>query len=431
MIWLVWVLAVVSSSVAIDINSSSIDNVFVYHFMIKHWGSVHEGDYECGRIGCHWTSSDHIKNLRQRFVETEISPHGISLSLYNIHSLWERSREHRPAICELHTNITMAETEESRIRYNHLFEPSFRNFDGYSSTHPSSNVQRIYSESWLNASDFVPLQNFSSMIKGAAYVASDCHRRDSANANRDSVVFSIRQGGFRVDGLGRCMKSPPNAEGVSLPNTYDSRYNLMLKRKVISNYLFYMAFENSLEPGYVTEKPFDGLIGGTVPVYLGDAAHLKSLIPDPKAVIFLSDFNNNYTSVAEYLIYLSHNESAYEEHRAWRKDFDYHRNIRGKALMEKSWECRICEWAVEIAPQHHKRTRNCERNHENRIHQFEGLAVRGSSRQVFLIQNSTRRAVPDLDTFFAMKLDLSKIIVLSDNELNSIPQGSSLPPIVP
>ena len=51
-------------------------------------------------------------------------------------------------------------------------------------------------------------------------------------------------------------------EGVSLPKTRDTRYNLFLKRKTIGHFMFNMAFENSLEPGYVTEKPFDAMIAG-------------------------------------------------------------------------------------------------------------------------------------------------------------------------
>ncbi len=44
----------------------------------------------------------------------------------------------------------------------------------------------------------------------------------------------------------------------------NSQYNLGIKREVLNHYYaFNMAFENSIESGYVTEKPFDALIGGT------------------------------------------------------------------------------------------------------------------------------------------------------------------------
>jgi hypothetical protein len=124
-----------------------------------------------------------------------------TLSLYNIHYWWEKHRDTKPALCELRTSLTMAESEESKVRYFQLFDQSFRNFDGYSSTHTSSNVPRVYIEAFLNKSNFLPISNFSSLIKGASYIASDCHKRDSANANRDSVVYQIRQEGLRVDGF--------------------------------------------------------------------------------------------------------------------------------------------------------------------------------------------------------------------------------------
>lgn len=217
------------------------------------------------------------------------------------------------------------------------------------------------------------------MLTGASYVASDCHRRDSANANRDNVVYQLREAGIRIDGLGRCMKSHI-PEGYWLPHTADSHYNLVTKREVISKYMFYMAFENSLEPGYVTEKPFDALIGGnqldcyessiiasclcigTVPVYLGDHNHLKSMLPHPDAAIFVEDFNNNYTALAEYLTYLISNETAYEEHRNWRYNFNHVRHRQDKALLRHSWTCRICRWSVEtsLTHHHHKTNKHCD-----------------------------------------------------------------------
>lgn len=243
--------------------------VYVYHFILNHWGESFNGLIDCddSNIQCIWTHSDHLRILKQKWYDTslEMKSHSnvITLSLYNIHSWYEKTRSNHPAVCELHTNLTMAESEESKIRYGHLFNPSFPNFDGTSTTNPASNVQRVYTEAFLydvNAS--IPLKyNFSSLVKGASYVASDCHRRDSANSNRDTVVHLIREAGFRIDGLGRCMHSDV-PEGYGLPHTPDSRYNLQLKRDTIARYMFYMAFENSIEPGYVTEKPFDALIAG-------------------------------------------------------------------------------------------------------------------------------------------------------------------------
>lgn len=118
-------------------------------------------------LNCYWTYSDHLKTLRERFDQMKHDSSVITLQLANIHSWWEKQRSHKPAICELPTNLTMIESEESRVRFNYLFEPSFKWFDGSSTTHPSSSVQRVYVDSYmddLNVS--MPLNNFTSLVKG-------------------------------------------------------------------------------------------------------------------------------------------------------------------------------------------------------------------------------------------------------------------------
>lgn len=268
----VLILGYVSTEVATNLSekiypkTGSYDHaVKVFHFLIAHWGQSHHGSIPCGNIYCEWVVSDHIKHLRDNLKT--FTPHIIhnapvtTLSMYNIHSWYEKVRDTKPAICELKTNLTMAETEESFVRYSGLFDQAFKNFDGFSSTHPTAAVQRIYKDALFNVSDLVQVQNFSSLIKGASYVASDCHRHDHANARRDDVVREIRKLGFRVDGLGRCLHSE-GPEGVALPKSRDTRYNLDLKRSTIGRFLFNMAFENSIESGYVTEKPFDALLAG-------------------------------------------------------------------------------------------------------------------------------------------------------------------------
>eukprot|EP01032_Pedospumella_encystans_P008576 gene8576-10162_t len=420
-------------------------SVKVLHYILPHWGESVSGLQECGNIACDWTHSEHVKQLKDHlyFTEPRNGVPTISLTMYNIHSLWERMRILHPLHCDLKTNLTMTESEESKVRYGYLFDQGYKNFDGYTSTSPNAAVQRVYMETHLNSSQFLTPLNFSTLIKAASYVASDCHRHDSANADRDSVVHRIRQEGFRVDGLGRCMHQI-GPEGVSLPKTRDTRYNLFLKRKTIGHFMFNMAFENSLEPGYVTEKPFDAMIAGTVPVYLGDSVHLKSVLPHPKAAIFVADFQNNYTALATYLTYLTTNETAYEEHRQWRYEYDYEKNIANKPILQNSWHCRVCQWAVREAQNMTKFGPNHTGAHTKRTHicpnatasaapvkapaDWEGKAVRGAgSRQVYIVKEGALRGVPDGDTFLALGFSFEKIMVVGDKEVEALWIGDPLP----
>ena len=45
---------------------------------------------------------------------------------------------------------------------------------------------------------------------------------------------------------------------------------LRAKRAVLSRYRFAICFENTVFPGYLTEKLFDCLLAGCIPVYWGD-----------------------------------------------------------------------------------------------------------------------------------------------------------------
>lgn len=66
--------------------------------------------------------------------------------------------------------------------------------------------------------------------------------------------------------------------------------NYVADKIAISNqYKFQICLENDLFPGYVTEKPLEAWLSGSVPVYSG----LDSMsILNPKAILNLSDFSN-------------------------------------------------------------------------------------------------------------------------------------------
>ena len=72
---------------------------------------------------------------------------------------------------------------------------------------------------------------------------------------------------------------------------------------------------------------------------------LKSMLPHPKAAIFLSDFNFNFTAIVQYLHYLQANESAYEEHRSWRSSYTVAGLVADKPVMQNTWYCHLCDWA--------------------------------------------------------------------------------------
>lgn len=49
-------------------------------------------------------------------------------------------------------------------------------------------------------------------------------------------------------------------------------------------YKFCIAMENSVRQDYVTEKIWDGLLAGCIPVYLGSSS-VRDMLPDPNSFI--------------------------------------------------------------------------------------------------------------------------------------------------
>jgi hypothetical protein len=48
-------------------------------------------------------------------------------------------------------------------------------------------------------------------------------------------------------------------------------------------------------------------------------------------------------------------------------------------------------------------------------------------REIFIVIDDIKRSIPNFDTFVAMKLDLSNVINISPDEMNSVPTGPSMP----
>ncbi|KAL6473349.1 hypothetical protein MHYP_G00169100 [Metynnis hypsauchen] len=107
--------------------------------------------------------------------------------------------------------------------------------------------------------------------------------------------------------------------------------------KTMSSCKFYLSFENSVHKDYITEKLFNPMISGSVPVVLGPPrANYEEFIPGD-SFIHVNDFKTPQ-ELAEHLKYLDQNEEMYEQYFTWRKHFVAKRSNFG---LEHA--CRICD----------------------------------------------------------------------------------------
>jgi len=100
-----------------------------------------------------------------------------------------------------------------------------------------------------------------------------------------------------VDSYGRKLRT------VSFPEDRSTIHRgNAAKKRIIAGYKFTIAFENACATDYVTEKFFDPLLAGSVPVYMG-APNVEDLAPGDSCYVNTNNFNSP-RDLAEYLMEL-------------------------------------------------------------------------------------------------------------------------------
>jgi hypothetical protein len=89
------------------------------------------------------------------------------------------------------------------------------------------------------------------------------------------------------------------------------------KLETIARYRFTLAFENAIAEDYVTEKFYDPLIAGSVPVYLG-APNAAAFAPGACCFVDAGEFSSP-AALAARLQALAADEEAYRRHLAWKE----------------------------------------------------------------------------------------------------------------
>jgi hypothetical protein len=160
----------IASFIILSFGSCFIENVKIFHLIDNSlWGEIDgsglSGDFKCSHTKCsiETTTTNQkefiLPNIHEKvlnFTKSQDYLKTLTVSLYNIHTWGTISKwPHKPATCILKTNVTIAESEESFGRFNHLFKSSFPQFDGNSTTNPTSSIPRFYLASLNNyISDF-------------------------------------------------------------------------------------------------------------------------------------------------------------------------------------------------------------------------------------------------------------------------------------
>lgn len=176
--------------------------------------------------------------------------------------------------------------------------------------------------------------------KAMAYCNRNCH---APNGRHGTVQAIVNLGIVPVDGYSGC--------GQELKNTtrkYPGR--LEDKEGTFSSYRFCIAMENSNRPDYVTEKLWQALNAGCVPIYDGDP-NVKDILPDPESILFYPDFDRDPLKLSREIDRLMHDDQAYLDKLAWKhKSLDQlspaFQSYVKEALGESD-HCRVCQRVIQ------------------------------------------------------------------------------------
>ena len=146
------------------------------------------------------------------------------------------------------------------------------------------------------------------------------------NQERIRIIKELISHGVTIDLFGHCFRNPTSR-------------NI---EKNLNSYYFTLAFENSVDEDYVTEKYWQALSSLSIPVVLG-ASNIHDFEPAEKSILYVKDFKNT-AELAKTMIRIANNETEFWEMLKWklmdRPPLDTFNSIMD--INDRHSHCRLC-----------------------------------------------------------------------------------------
>lgn len=190
--------------------------------------------------------------------------------------------------------------------------------------------------------DLYALQQVAWSFETRDFIA--CFISDSARKERNEYISALAKSlstrNLQVHFYGRFMHNKDEPQG----GDYSSRFGR--KIAVLRKYRFTLAFENTRRPYYITEKAFNALQAGSLPVYWG-SSNMADFMPERS---FIDANSMTPQELANQLVWLNANSTAYAMY------FDWKQQPLPSVLINRSYEsshwtlCRACNYYMEKWP---------------------------------------------------------------------------------
>jgi hypothetical protein len=226
-----------------------------------------------------------------------------SLGILNQYSQYlNRSDVHLKGFILLEPPLVAPKMYSELPRISHSFEKVFlHNSVGYGYSITGVNQENLHSYYWPQpyASEIEPYWSNQERFNKLVVIAGHHHskwRKPEYYSKRIEAVAELSQY-HAIDLYGRgwdklfsknSLWMPYLRNYLAIKNAYKGPCNSKLE--ILSKYRFSLCYENMPMEGYVTEKIFDCLYAGTIPVYLG-APDIDRFIPS-NAYVDRTQYNN-------------------------------------------------------------------------------------------------------------------------------------------
>ncbi|XP_077213681.1 fucosyltransferase 11 [Tasmannia lanceolata] len=292
---------------------------------------------------------------------------------------------------------------------NNLAQARRRGYKVVMTTSLSSDVPVGYF-SWAEYDIMAPIRSKTEDALAAAFI-SNCGARNF----RLQALDMLEKLNIKIDSYGGCHRNR------------DGRVD---KVETLKHYKFSLAFENSNEEDYVTEKYFQSLVAGTIPVVVG-APNIQDFAPSSGSILHIKE-QSDVRSIAKTMKYLAENPDAYNQSLRWKYEgpSDSFKALVDMAAVHSS--CRLCiHLATKIREQEErsirfqKRPCNCTRGVGTVYHLFVRERGRFEMESIFL--RSSNLTLKALETAVLTKFkSLNHIPIWKQERPQSIRGGDEL-----
>lgn len=180
-------------------------------------------------------------------------------------------------------------------------------------------------------------------LHGATIAAFISNCKGVGPFSRLAILKDLAQHGVPVHHFGEC------AHNMGFRSNRHAADWHATKLGALKMYRFVAAMENTRVVDYVSEKVYDGLRSGVVPIYLG-APNVYDFLPCDQAepcIIHVADYVRSdgrfdASRLSAYLRYLATNTTAYEKYFKWREQPASRRFIDMATIAKYSAACRMC-----------------------------------------------------------------------------------------